>query len=421
MPEGLRFWKNRIESDGETAFTVGVMYGPSGCGKSSLAKAGLLPRLASRIVPVFIEATAGETEARLQKGLLKQCPDLQPEQALAHSVAALRQTAGPSATGPLPNRKVLLIIDQFEQWLQAHRNQQDTELAAALRQCDGEHVQCILLVRDDFWTALSRFMGELQIEMLQGQNAALVDLFDPIHARNVLAAFGRAFGRLDADATNDQAAFLDRAVEGLAQDGRVISVRLALFAEMVKGKPWTVATLDEVGGMAGIGVSFLEETFYSRSTNPQYRKHAEAARGVLKALLPEIDSDIKGRMRSQDELLAASGYQNRPQDFSDLLRTLDTELRLVTPTDPETLQTDSAGNPNSQYFQLTHDYLVPSLRQWLTRKQKETHRGRAELMLADRAALWMAHPRIVSFHRCRNGSASGAGRKKRIGLRPNGK
>jgi formylglycine-generating enzyme required for sulfatase activity len=41
---------------------------------------------------------------------------------------------------------------------------------------------------------------------------------------------------------------------------------------------------------------------------------------------------------------------------------------------------------------LTHDYLVPSLRDWLTRKQRETRRGRAELRLADRAALWTGKP-----------------------------
>jgi hypothetical protein len=36
--------------------------------------------------------------------------------------------------------------------------------------------------------------------------------------------------------------------------------------------------------------------------------------------------------------------------------------------------------------------LVPSLRDWLTRKQKETRRGRAELRLAERAALWNSKP-----------------------------
>ena len=45
--------------------------------------------------------------------------------------------------------------------------------------------------------------------------------------------------------------------------------------------------------------------------------------------------------------------------------------------------------PAAQY-QLTHDYLVPSLRDWLTRKQRETWRGRAALKLAERAAAWNA-------------------------------
>jgi hypothetical protein len=35
---------------------------------------------------------------------------------------------------------------------------------------------------------------------------------------------------------------------------------------------------------------------------------------------------------------------------------------------------------------------VPSLRNWLTRKQRETRRGRAELRLAERAELWNARP-----------------------------
>ncbi len=48
--------------------------------------------------------------------------------------------------------------------------------------------------------------------------------------------------------------------------------------------------------------------------------------------------------------------------------------------------------PSTRYFQLTHDYLVYSLRTWLTRKQRETRRGRAQLRLAERAALWNAKP-----------------------------
>ena len=48
--------------------------------------------------------------------------------------------------------------------------------------------------------------------------------------------------------------------------------------------------------------------------------------------------------------------------------------------------------PGQKYFQLTHDYLVHSLRDWLTRKQKETRRGRAELKLFDTSITWNSKP-----------------------------
>ena len=70
------------------------------------------------------------------------------------------------------------------------------ELVAALRQCDGEHVQAIVMVRDDFWLAATRFMRDLEIRLVEGENSAAVDLFDPATPRKVLAAFGRAYGVL---------------------------------------------------------------------------------------------------------------------------------------------------------------------------------------------------------------------------------
>jgi formylglycine-generating enzyme required for sulfatase activity len=192
----------------------------------------------------------------------------------------------------------------------------------------------------------------------------------------------------------EQKEFLKQAVSGLAQEGKIISVRLALFAEMMKGKPWTHASLKAVGGMEGVGVTFLEETFSAATAPPEHRYHQKAARAVLKALLPESGTDIKGNMRSHADLLTASGYGGRPKDFDDLLRILDSEIRLITPTDPEGKEDadPSTVRAGAKYFQLTHDYLVHSLRDWLTRKQKETRRGRAELLLADRAAVWNARP-----------------------------
>ena len=79
----------------------------------------------------------------------------------------------------------------------------------------------------------------------------------------------------------------------------------------------------------------------------------------LRALLPETGSDIKGQMQSQQQLMLASGYAGRVSEIlRGLVNILDTELRLISPADPD-------GNPESQeerknatrYYQLTHDYL----------------------------------------------------------------
>jgi len=388
LPDSIRFWKRKIEQiDPDLTFRLGLIYGPSGCGKSSLVKAGLLPRLAKHVLSVYVEASPEETETRLLKALREACPDLPPELGLVDALALVRKGRVLRS-----GQKVLIVLDQFEQWLHAKRSEENTELIAALRHCDGEHLQAVVLVRDDFWMAATRFMRDLEIRLLEGENSAAVDLFDLDHARKVLVAFGRAFGRLPehaSDTLKDQKDFLKESVNGLAEEGKVISVRLALFAEMMKGKPWTPSTLKEVGGTKGVGVTFLEETFSASTAPPEHRFHQKAAQAVLKALLPESGTDIKGQMRSRQELLDASGYANRPRDFDDLIRILDPELRLITPTDPEGPSSEGQQTtPCGQYYQLTHDYLVPIVREWLTRNQKETRRGRAELLLTEMTHSW---------------------------------
>src|SRR5262249_2957488 len=144
LPDSIRFWKTRIEQvDPDQTFSVGLLYGPSGCGKSSLVKAGLLPRLAEHGRTIYVEATAEGTEARLLKGLRKHCPDLPDDLGLVEALAELRRGRGVRA-----GQKVLLVLDQFEQWLHAKRGEDNTELVQALRQCDGGRVQGLVLVRD---------------------------------------------------------------------------------------------------------------------------------------------------------------------------------------------------------------------------------------------------------------------------------
>jgi eukaryotic-like serine/threonine-protein kinase len=389
LPESVRFWKTRIEEfDPDKTFRIGLVYGPSGCGKSSMLKAGVIPNLINNIVPIYIEACSTDTEYRILKELKKQIPDLSIEDGLLEAFKSLRRIHAPEL-----NKKFVIVIDQFEQWLHSHANHENEELLKALRQCDGIYLQCIISVRDDFWMAITNFMDELDVSLIPGENLSAVDLFNIKHAEKVLMAIGSAYSTLSSNSSDinpNQKSFIKKAIKGLSNNNKIIPVHLALFAEMVKDKNWEPATLKKIGGTEGVGITFLEETFKGPSANPAHRYHQKAARKVLKSLLlAEQGTSIKGKMKSYDELLKASGYHNNLEEFKVLMRILDSDLKLISPIDSEIheIQENSSENTN-QHYHLTHDYLVPALNEWLTRKQRETLKGRAELLLTEQASIW---------------------------------
>ena len=394
LPESLRFWKTRIEaSDTDQMLQIGMIFGPSGCGKSSLIKAGLLPRLSKNVITIYLEATANHTETGVLKRVQKRCPHLPATTSLSETLQLLRRGHGLAA-----GQKVLIVLDQFEQWLDANHELRGQELIQALRQCDGEHLQCIILVRDEFCLRATQFLKELEIPVSLGKNTAMVDLFHQDHAAKILSMIGHAFGRLPEhieDQSPEQQAFVQQALAGLAQQEKFACIRLSLFADMMKSYPWTAASLKQVGGTAGIELTFLEQSFSKSSSLIQLRQHQSGARAVLKALLPEMRAEIKGGMKSYRELQGEADYSHRPAEFDAMIRTLSSELRLITPINPHDSDDENAKksvDPRQTYYQLTHDYLVRSLREWLTRKQRETRRGRSELCLEERASIWQHKP-----------------------------
>ena len=182
LPESIRFWKARIEpGKRDDPFAVGLLCGPSGSGKTSLVRAGLSAQLDPDLVLcVYVEATPETTEARLLAALERVTTRPSAGRNLAMTIAGIR-----NHTLLSPGPKVLIVLDQFEQWLLADREPtgEGEQLVAALRQCDGFNVQCLILVRDDFGMAAARFMRSLEIRLIESHNFATVEPFDPVHAQ----------------------------------------------------------------------------------------------------------------------------------------------------------------------------------------------------------------------------------------------
>ena len=402
LPAVLRFWKAGIESeDPETAFRVGLLYGPSGCGKSSLIKAGLLPRMASEVRSVFVDASQRNPEETSLRLLQKIYSQLHSATDLSGALQMLRDERGFPST-----QKTLIIIDQFEQWLQSWDFAPDAGLISALRQCDGSRVQCLILVRDDFWLPISRFMHALELPIIEGHNAMLIDSFDTGHAINVLREFGIAYQCLPVNAgtlSDDQTRFLKGAVEILSHDGRLYPVRLAVFVEMFRRLAWVPESLTGLGGHDGVGVAFLDSMF-GNSASQSRQAQEPIIRRLLAELLP-VTGQIKGPVRSYSDLRTACGRNAKSAEFDETIRLLDGELRIITPAS-QTLDdsADSHGNSRDSGkvniepgYQLTHDFLVASIRKYLLRGQRSTRAGRAMLMLSEQAEVWHTHqsPRFL--------------------------
>ena len=398
VPECVRFWKQRIESDDpESGFRAAVLMGPSGSGKSSLMRAGVLPLLDPDVDVVLLEARPERLEHRFAEALSRVTGTAAggdraggDDRVGGDRAGGDNRVGGDNAASLRDyreradgRRKLLVVLDQFESFLQRGRTAGDW-LVDALRQCDGVAVRALLIVRDDFLMPTARFMAELEEPLLQEVNFATIDRFGKEHARRVLTGFGLALHLIDPDGpTADTRRFIRQAVDGLAEDDHVVPVRLAMLTEMLKDMPWAPATLKQVGGLDGLGVAFLRQRLCGPQTHPTFRHHADLVRRILDALLPPESVSIRERTMTVDELVDRCGADQQRETLEELLRLLDSELRLVTPSASDDVS--DAGVPR---YQLTHDYLVPSIRSWIEMRDAASRRGRRRLALRRAARNW---------------------------------
>ena len=229
-------------------------------------------------------------------------------ESLADLVSAIRRghACGDGESG----EKLLIVIDHFEHWLHSHPQPAEAELTAALRQCDGVAVQCLLLVREEFRTPAARFLKELDLESSPSRRESLVDLFDPEHARRVLTAMGRSSQALptaEDEQTDEHRQFLDHAVQLLEHDGRVVPAQLAMFVEYMRDKPWTAESLAALGGADSVAAAFFDDLLRRAVGSTQPGRALEMVAEILQALLPLSDTEYQRTVRTEQELFAVAG------------------------------------------------------------------------------------------------------------------
>ena len=384
IPECIQIWKTKLETpDARQPMSVGVIYGPSGSGKSSFIKAGLIPNLDPELIDTtYIEATPEDTEVRLIKALKTKFSKMPQNLSVPDIFDGIRNKSW--STRKL---KTLIVIDQFEQWLIGNRQFEVSQLAHALRYCDGVNLSCILMIRDDYWHSVSRFLDHLGVDTREGDNAQRIDRFNKSHARKVLFLIGRALKKLpfkSTDLSKSQNEFLDQVVNDLAEDERIAGVHLTLFSEMFKHRDWNLEELRNIGGVSAVGTKFLEGTFESENASPHFKDIRQEAKVILEKLLPESAIDLKGKMQP-DHILKKAAEDVGLHQFEQAVHILEQKLRIIERTEPNANQSRSSpnGGINEAHYQLTHDYLVPAIRNWLHKSKLTTWRGRAELRLRE--------------------------------------
>ncbi|MFK8113625.1 MAG: protein kinase [Rubripirellula sp.] len=386
IPDSIRFWKRWVESnDPDTSYPVGVMYGPSGSGKTSYIRAGLFKQLSPDICRVYIECRSGDLGGRLTKIIESRLQRESGGSSLRDLL--LRFRSGDS--GSHGYHKLLIVLDQFESWVQSATIDERLDFAEALRQCDGIQIRALVVTRDDYWAGVKELMHWLELPLQEGRNAASVDLLDRDHAERILEAMGRESGVLPAEQeplTREQADFIKQAVNELTIDGSVICVHLVIFAQMVQLQKWTPRGLRDSDGVTGACSLFFQELFDPASRrSPEYQRIAPAVMVVLAKLVPPMGHTVAEQNVDVQELGQALQDSGHIHLMEDCLRVLSQDLRVITAVGTD--QSDEESGRNDQY-RLAHDFLVEPVNTFLSRMQSRSWRGRTKSRLSELSSTW---------------------------------
>jgi WD40 repeat protein/DNA-binding SARP family transcriptional activator len=286
---------------------LGVV-GPSGSGKSSAVRAGLLPALASGVLP--------DSES-WQRVLLR--PGEHPLAKLrsALGVDGAEDTISTALARLAPEAKLLLAVDQFEETFAACGDELERAafidaLADAAQRCHGR-VAIVLALRADYYGACSAFP---RLARLLGQSNVLVGPMQPNELAQAIEGPARKAG------LGVEPELVARVVADTAGQAGGLPLFSTALVELWQGSEGGRLRLDayeRTGGVQG-AVARLAEQAYGTLTHEQQR----VGRRILLRLASGDDNAVVRRRVQLGELEV-----DRDAEAAAVLEVL-AESRLVT-------------------------------------------------------------------------------------------
>ncbi len=385
VPECLRYWLSRLV-DQVGVCSHGLIYGASGCGKTSFIRAGLIPRLPGAIGVVYFDCSVKATESSLTMEICRKLRvEYHPQLQLNELLRELRE-----GNIPHPFRRILIVLDQFEQFLSSSSEQHSNELVAALRHCDGERLSCLISVQDDFWVATQEFLRLQEIQIQDGRNSQAFPYFDDRHAEKILTRFGQAYGAIPEDLESQQLRdeaqdFSRRVVASISIHGKVNCAHLAMVASVIGSRQWSAEELERTGGWKGVLIRFMDEQFSLETAPIANRRLLSQVQGILQVLLPVPGAHCNSVRKTAHELIKACPNSTSAEAFQNAIHLLERDCHLIKSVDANG---GSDHSSDQTLFQLSHHMLAEPLRKWLEYEKRSSWRGRAESELSELSEAW---------------------------------
>jgi WD40 repeat protein/DNA-binding SARP family transcriptional activator len=313
-----------------------AVVGPSGSGKSSALRAGLLPSLASGVVP---------GSERWRQGLMR--PGEHPLEELAHAMMRVAPGAAGGVPAQLatlaPGERQVLAVDQFEEAFTACRDEQERAafLAALvdLARDRDQRVLVLIALRADFY---GRCAAHAELADLVSADHVLVGPMRRDELRRAIELPARQVG------LRVEPALTDALVADVLDEPGGLPLLSAALLELWRerdGRVMRRAAYDRLGGVRGAVGRLAEET---------YRRLGEPERHAARRILM--------RLADAGEQETAFVRRRVPRDELDLERDAHAAAALATLIDSRLVTADG------RTLEVAHEALLrewPRLRDWL--------------------------------------------------------